>query len=332
MSLHVCILGIDGSGKSTVVNGLPDMLAGRAGVRVASIGDSHRVSDPEQTILSPGFRPGGVPLTARVANGFKRVAKRYTNNLRLYPFFKALQLMFQDATAKKLDVLYQPDVVVSDGNLILSVLGRSVNYLRPARTESEPWDVDLTSVRDALSGLDNNVTTRNWIGLLTRFKRILKRCGFDILWLPDVVVFLDVDPMTAMNRIHDRGAQVDPHENPTDLTRAREMYTKILQALTTCRKKANLMSVPVDHRTPGEVVRLVSEMVQQRIDGNPYRVPSLGGSLPLAEFTQLPDATIILVPYGQHDENNHSPNECFAVDHFFNGARTMVALLSEMID
>ncbi|MCZ6632286.1 MAG: M20/M25/M40 family metallo-hydrolase [bacterium] len=74
----------------------------------------------------------------------------------------------------------------------------------------------------------------------------------------------------------------------------------------------------------------VCSAVEQGFGAAPYRVPSLGGSLPLAAFTQIPGATVILVPYGQHDENNHSPNECFAVDHFFKGARTMAALLGEM--
>ena len=76
----------------------------------------------------------------------------------------------------------------------------------------------------------------------------------------------------------------------------------------------------------------VCQAVEKGFGATPYRVPSLRGSLPLAEFTQLPGATVILVPYGQHDENNHSPNECFSVDHFFKGARTMVALLGEMIE
>lgn len=83
---------------------------------------------------------------------------------------------------------------------------------------------------------------------------------------------------------------------------------------------------PLDDPSTDRVCRAV----EKGFGAAPYRVPSLGGSLPLAEFTHLPGATIILVPYGQHDENNHSPNECFSVDHFFKGARTMVALLNEM--
>ncbi len=85
---------------------------------------------------------------------------------------------------------------------------------------------------------------------------------------------------------------------------------------------------PLDDHAADRVCRAV----ETGFGAAPYRVPSLGGSLPLAEFTQLPGATVILVPYGQHDENNHSPNESFSVDHFFKGARTMVALLGEMID
>jgi acetylornithine deacetylase/succinyl-diaminopimelate desuccinylase-like protein len=59
----------------------------------------------------------------------------------------------------------------------------------------------------------------------------------------------------------------------------------------------------------------------------PIVKPSTGGSAPYALFTDylgLPHASI---PYGQTDNNQHSPNERFAVEHFRKGIRTSARLL-----
>ena len=59
----------------------------------------------------------------------------------------------------------------------------------------------------------------------------------------------------------------------------------------------------------------------------PLVKPSTGGSAPYALFTDylgLPHASI---PYGQTDNNQHSPNERFAVEHFRKGIRTSARLL-----
>jgi acetylornithine deacetylase/succinyl-diaminopimelate desuccinylase-like protein len=79
---------------------------------------------------------------------------------------------------------------------------------------------------------------------------------------------------------------------------------------------------PVDHPAAEPVMRAV----EKGFGEPPYRVPSLGGSLPLAAFTQL-GAPIFLVPYAQDDEHNHSPNESMGVENYINGIRTMAALI-----
>ncbi len=83
---------------------------------------------------------------------------------------------------------------------------------------------------------------------------------------------------------------------------------------------------PVDHPAVGPVVRAV----EAGFGAPPFLVPGVGGSLPMAWFKQIPDATIFLVPYAQHDEHNHSPDESFAVEHYFAGIRTMANLIMEL--
>ena len=58
MSLQVCILGIDGSGKSTVVAALPSILAAESGFVVGSAGDSFRIVAPDEDHLASSVLPG----------------------------------------------------------------------------------------------------------------------------------------------------------------------------------------------------------------------------------------------------------------------------------
>jgi len=55
MNLHICVLGIDGSGKSTITASLPAALATALNVVVAGAGDTFRVVDGEQDYLTSKF-------------------------------------------------------------------------------------------------------------------------------------------------------------------------------------------------------------------------------------------------------------------------------------
>jgi ABC-type glutathione transport system ATPase component len=56
MTLHVTILGIDGSGKSTVANALPAVLAAESRVVAGSAGNEFRMATPDEDLLAPGFQ------------------------------------------------------------------------------------------------------------------------------------------------------------------------------------------------------------------------------------------------------------------------------------
>ena len=85
MTLHVCILGIDGSGKSTISAALPTILAAEAGLVAGAAGETFRVSDPDEDHLAPKFHPDGLPVSARLTTRFKRLAKGLVDSRRLYP-------------------------------------------------------------------------------------------------------------------------------------------------------------------------------------------------------------------------------------------------------
>lgn len=267
MSLHVCIIGIDGSGKSTVVDALPDALAGFGGLRVASAGGRFRVADPSRTMLAPRYHPAGLPVAARLANGFRKLARLSRRRLRVYPFAKILQLGCQDAAARGLEKRYRPDVVVSEGNLVLSVVGRAANYLRPAHLggDTRGFAGSTAPLRRAFAALDGRAMGRGWVRLLSRAGRLMERGGFHAVWLPDVVILLDLTPDEALGRIRARGSRIDPHENRRDLAQARAMYIQALGALSELRGKSRLVSVPVGGMSPGQVIRAVDAIVRREV-------------------------------------------------------------------
>jgi acetylornithine deacetylase/succinyl-diaminopimelate desuccinylase-like protein len=61
----------------------------------------------------------------------------------------------------------------------------------------------------------------------------------------------------------------------------------------------------------------------------PVEMPLLGGSLPAAYFQQAlaDDLPVLVVPYANADQGNHSPNEHLDVEYFRNGIRTTAAFL-----
>ena len=93
MSLHVCVLGIDGSGKSTVVTTLPAVLAAEHGLVVGSASDSFRIAAPDQDHLASGFCPDGLPIAARLSLRLKRLAKRLVDHSKLYAVFKLAHML-----------------------------------------------------------------------------------------------------------------------------------------------------------------------------------------------------------------------------------------------
>lgn len=76
----------------------------------------------------------------------------------------------------------------------------------------------------------------------------------------------------------------------------------------------------------------VREAVRQGFGTDPVNVPSAGGSLPDAAWTKTLGLPSFVVPYANHDEGNHGPNENLVVDRFYAGIRTTAALMATLAD
>jgi adenylate kinase family enzyme len=276
MSLKVAVVGIDGSGKSTLARTLPMALSAEMNVVAGAAGDEFWVFGPDQDHLAPGFHPRGLPIAATLSQKCRRLAKRFANDPRLYPYLKLAHLMFQDDAAVSIGRRYGCDVVVSDGNLVLSAMGRAGNYKRGAThhgvaRERSTVD-DLRSVfsflidgRPLAPESEERLPSLSAAGCIARLARLL---GFDGVWIPDVVLFLDVDPEVALERIKGRHSELDRHENLTDMTRARDTYLKALTALDVYAGRACTHVIEAGDAEPREMLELALDAVRPHVEAH----------------------------------------------------------------
>jgi energy-coupling factor transporter ATP-binding protein EcfA2 len=298
MSLHVCVLGIDGSGKSTVVAALPGILAAETGCVVGAAGDSFCVVAPDEDHLASRFHPDGLPVSARLSLKLRRFAKSLVDHSKLYAFFKVAQMLSQDSAAAALARRYDTKLFVSDGNAVLSTAGRASNYLRAASAanhanSSAPEARDLQAVfsyifdnapvpAESSAKLPSSLRKGKLIYKFSRFLRL------NTAWLPDVVIFLDLSPELALTRIKDRGKKIDRHENLADLTQAREMYLKTVNAFQEYRSPQLVHVIRVDQLSLGATLRAVSEVLRPHLISHTTKRESAS---PLGT-TDLADETI----------------------------------------
>ncbi len=91
----------------------------------------------------------------------------------------------------------------------------------------------------------------------------------------------------------------------------------------------NPLLVPLDTPVATAVRRAVARGFAG-MGADPADVPMDGGSLPSSIWSDLLDIPTLLVPYANHDEAHHSPNENLKLDRYFAGIRTAAALLDEL--
>jgi hypothetical protein len=272
--LHVCVLGVDGSGKSTVTAALPGVLAAEMNLVAGAAGDAFRVVGPDEDHLAPGFHPDGLPVAARLAMRFRRAAKRAADDRKLYPVLKLAHMLCQDGAAEVLSRRYRAGVMVSDGNAVLSTAGRAANYLRAASDGDgaqgpAPDEEDLRAAFAYV--LDAGPVPAGSAPRLSRLRKgrlIYKLCRLLRLrapWLPDVVILLDLSPEAAVARINARGKKVDRHENLADLAQAREMYLKAVRAFRRYDSRGAAHVIRVDGLSTGETISAVVEALRPHL-------------------------------------------------------------------
>ena len=277
MAKNICILGIDGSGKSTVAESLSTILAGELNTIVGSAGDSFRIVANDRDICGPGFYPRSLPLSAAIAMISRKLAKKYINNRKIYPIFKFLHMFFQDAAAQRMGEKAGAHFFISDGNTILSVCGRQANYssidktaiARPG-TRSSRERFSHAFYYLLVGGPLRHEVEKSFLKIrqMRLFSRLAKVFNIEGLWLPDLVIFLDIDPKNALDRIGKRGKPVDAHENLHDLEQARQCYLDTLKVFQDYKGgPGSAHIVHVEDLTPDQIMRSVVNIIREHTIG-----------------------------------------------------------------
>jgi acetylornithine deacetylase/succinyl-diaminopimelate desuccinylase-like protein len=107
--------------------------------------------------------------------------------------------------------------------------------------------------------------------------------------------------------------------DPTD--EERNKYPKIVQVRRGIGDNAERTSMD------SPFAKKIVAAVQQTSAETVLQVPTLGGSLPLEDLVTVLSAKFLVVPIANHDNNQHAENENIRIGNFWEGIKTMAAIM-----
>jgi 1-acyl-sn-glycerol-3-phosphate acyltransferase len=219
----IAVLGIDGSGKSTLSRSIAQ--------RVSGAGRSCLLTD--DVVFFQGGEPQDIQplLTEKLREVIGRRAKT-AKSLKSYKIPKVAELVLLDTVLGQVKRWYNPDVILSDGSPLLNITA----WVRLYR-QDEPEDSVLASAMEILSG-SNEVGQDDPAWDTFPELAAFRRFRIPALRKPDAVLFLDVDPSLSVQRIEVRGESRQVHETQEKLACLREGY------LSVCRILESRLGIP----------------------------------------------------------------------------------------
>jgi len=213
----LAVLGIDGSGKSTLSRALSRRLSSDA--RACLVTDGVE-------LFEHGERAEAPPLLAEKLRASLGRRTKVAGSLKSYKIPKLAELLLRDHVVEELRDWYAPDVVVLDGSPLLNITAWTGLYRNEAMDEA----MCLSALR-ILSGRDESLAPddpvyRTFPELVT-----LRRLHLAHMRVPDAVLFLDVDPVVSMERIRSRGEERQVHETEEKLGRLRGGYRMVCRVV-----------------------------------------------------------------------------------------------------
>jgi 1-acyl-sn-glycerol-3-phosphate acyltransferase len=233
----IAVLGTDGSGKSTQARRLARSLS--QGGHACVISDSVLLfDDAEQRELQP-------LLTETIRAAISARAKK-ASSLKSYKIPKLADLLLRDHLLGEVERWYRPNVAVTDGSSLLNMVAWSALY-KPSQFNAEA----CAKIIDVLTGKD--VRTDRHDRIFDDFPELrrLRQLRLNRLRLPDVVVFLDLDPSAAIERIENRGEHRQVHETHEKLSRLRSAYLDVCAVI---EREWKVPTARVDGDRPLEVI------------------------------------------------------------------------------
>jgi 1-acyl-sn-glycerol-3-phosphate acyltransferase len=243
----VAVLGIDGSGKSTLSHRLAERLSRRG--RVGLVTDN-------VLIFEKGVPQAIQPLVAeRIREAIGRRAKT-AKSLRSYKVPKLAELLLRDHVVGQVKRWYRPDLIVTDGSPLLNMTAWARLY-----RDEEPEDALLSSALGILSGKGKKEDEGAAYEAFPEL-RSMKRLHLTHLHCADAVLFLDVKPATSVERIQSRGEARQVHETMEKLERLRNGYRAVCRIMEPdWRVPARILDGQQDQEAvTGEALAALSDM------------------------------------------------------------------------
>jgi 1-acyl-sn-glycerol-3-phosphate acyltransferase len=239
----VAVLGIDGSGKSSVSR--------EAARRLSADRHACLVSDQlqfyEKGNLKP-LQPFGLETIRSIVSRYAKSAR----SLKTYKVPKLAELMLRDRLLGEVDRWYAPDVIVQDGSPLLNMAGWATLYAK-----DELDDDTLATGIAVLAGERPRLSRKDPVFQRLPELKYLDRLGLAHMRLPRVFVLLDLPPSIACERIAARGGRLQPHETEEKLRKLRDAYLTVHRVIA---KEWRIPALVIDGTQPLE--RAVAEATQ----------------------------------------------------------------------
>jgi 1-acyl-sn-glycerol-3-phosphate acyltransferase/thymidylate kinase len=214
----VAVLGIDGSGKSTLSRRLARALSIRG--RVSRISD--RLEFYEDGVCTT-VRSLPSEAVRQALGSYAKTAK----SLRHYKIPKLAELLLRDHLLSEMRRWHAPEIAVLDGSPLINLTAWARLYKKELTDPAV-----ITAVIRVLTGRDDG-SGENDERLRLPELQAMQRLRIARLAMPDVVLMLDVDPAVSMERIRARGERIQAHESEEKLARLREGYLAVCKVVRT---------------------------------------------------------------------------------------------------
>jgi len=221
----IAILGIDGSGKSTLSKNISKSLSQES--TAALVSDSLEFYENGQPLPTQPF------ITENIRNMVSDYAKS-AKSLKQYKVPKLTELLLRDILLNEIKRWYRPDFIILDGSPVLNLTAWAILYKEELFNDEVCHKaIQILCSKDETIAKDDPI--------YTDFPELsaLKKIKLNNMNLPDLVLFLDVDPEVAIERINKRGEAKQVHETHEKLKKLRKAY------LLTCKVIEEKMNVPV---------------------------------------------------------------------------------------
>lgn len=248
-SFYIAIIGIDGSGKSSCFEGLLDTLSQNKSV--AGIGDKVLVSDNKGKLSVPKdiLR---VQFKSALGILVKMCKSKFT-----YEISKLTELVSRSKIHDTILKRYKPEYVITDGSPLINILAWG-RYYHPEHF-NEKECLNATSYLAGRKKISSNEASYflKHIPELILINRIYRAR----LKIPDVIIFLKIDPEEALERIRSRGKEIQVHERKDFLNRLQEAYVFVCKMMRQ-EFAVKVFEIDVSALTKNETLRRCQELIK----------------------------------------------------------------------